>query len=260
MTGRFLPGVPGKEIERIFNAAPGNEIANGKFDSLESSAALAANAFGFFLNRERDLPLLPKCGRVDWAGLSLSLEQEVRFPWRGGRHPVLDVLITTRSAFIGIESKRFEPFRGKTSSTFSDAYWRPVWGNRMKGYERIRDQLREDGQLYACLDAAQLVKHAFALRTAVNRSEYASLTPILFYVYAEPEFWPKSGKPVKKKDKIMHRAEIDRFTNEVARDEVQFIACSYTDVLRGWKESKDSGIREHVEAVIERFAVRPSHV
>ncbi len=261
MTDRFLPGVPGEEIERIFNAAPGNEIVSGKFDSLESSAALAANAFGFFLNRERDLPPLPKCDRVDWTGLSLSLEQEVRFPWRGGRHPVLDVLVIARSAFIGIESKRFEPFRGKTSSTFSDAYWRPVWGSRMKGYERIRDQLREDGQLYACLDTAQLVKHALALRTAVTRiPEYASLTPILFYVYAEPEFWPKNGKPVKEKDKIMHQAEIERFANEVARDEVQFIACPYTDVLRSWKESKDSRIREHAEAVIERFAVRPSHI
>lgn len=251
---RFLPGVPGEEIENIFNAAPGNEIVSGKFDSPESSAALAANTFGFFLNRERDLPPLPRCEWVDWTGLSLSFEREVRFPWRGGRHPVLDVLIKTRSAFIGIESKRFEPFRGKTSSTFSDAYWRPVWGSRMKGYERIRDQLREDGQLYACLDAAQLVKHAFALRTAVNCSEYASLRPILFYVYAEPEFWPKSGKPVKNKDKIMHRAGIERFANEVARDEVQFIACSYKDVLRSWQESKDSRIRAHAEAVTERFA------
>ena len=168
---RFLPGVPGEEIEKIFNAAPGNEIVSGKFDSPESSAALAANIFGFFLNRERAFPPLPKCGWVDWTGLSLSLEQEVRFPWRGGRHPVLDVLVTTRSAFIGIESKRFEPFRGNKSASFSETFWRQDWGSHMKGYERVRDQLREDGQLYACLDAAQLVKHAFALRTAVNRSE-----------------------------------------------------------------------------------------
>ena len=155
MTVRFLPGVLGKEIERIFNAAPGNEIASGKFDSPESSAVLAANAFGFFLNGDWDLPTLPMCERVEWTGLSLFLEQEVRFPWRGGRHPVLDVLITTRSAFIGIESKRFDPFREKTPATFSDAYWRPEWGSRMKGYEHTRDQLRKDGQLYACLDAVQ---------------------------------------------------------------------------------------------------------
>ena len=51
MAGRFLPEVPGPEIEAILEAASGNEIGTGKFDNPESSAALAANAFGFFLNR-----------------------------------------------------------------------------------------------------------------------------------------------------------------------------------------------------------------
>ena len=64
MTDRWLPGVPGEEIERIFNAAPGNEIARGKFDHPESSAALAANAFGFFFKRPQDLPPLPDRERV----------------------------------------------------------------------------------------------------------------------------------------------------------------------------------------------------
>ncbi len=52
MSERFLPGVPGAEIESILNAASGNEIAIGKFDSPESSAALAVNVFGFFLRRD----------------------------------------------------------------------------------------------------------------------------------------------------------------------------------------------------------------
>ena len=28
--------------------------------------------------------------------------------------------------------------------SLSDAYWRPVWGELMKGYESVRDKLRED--------------------------------------------------------------------------------------------------------------------
>ncbi|MCY4613766.1 MAG: hypothetical protein OXB94_09115 [Nitrospira sp.] len=128
MTDRWLLGVPSQEIERIFNAAAGNEIASGKFDNPESSASLAANAFGFFLNRPRDLSPLLDCDRVVWPARSLSLEATVRFPWSGGRHPVLDCLVTTVSALIGIESKRFEPFRGKKAASFCDAYWREVWG------------------------------------------------------------------------------------------------------------------------------------
>ena len=255
MTGRFLPGVPGPEIEAIFNAAAGNEIATGKFDSPESSAALAANAFGFFLRRAADLPPLPGCGGEVWPARSLMLEAEVRFPWSGGRHPVLDCLVTTPSAFIGIESKRFEPYRTKRASPSSDAYWRPVWGKHMKGYKDIRDGLQKLPNLFAQLDAAQLFKHAFALRTAVHkRPELRGLAPILFYVYAEPETWPRSGEPVDEAAKTEHLEEIGRFAVAVADDEVRFISCSYKRLLRSWASHEDERIRAHARAVAERYS------
>ena len=255
MPDRFLPGVPGREIEEIFNAAEGNEIASGKFDSPASSAALAANAFGFFLKRPQDLPPLPDCGQAAWPVRSLVLEATVHFPWRGGRHPVLDCLVATPSALIGIESKRFEPFRGKSPTSFSDAYWSPVWGNRMQGYERVRDKLRKDGRLYAFVDAAQLVKHAFSLRTAVHSwgSGHYGLTPTLLYLYAEPDVWP-DGKPVDEGAKARHREEIARFARDVADDEVVFVSCLYRRLLEGWARHKDDEIRAHSAAVALRFS------
>ena len=116
---RFLPGVPGHLIEEMFATAPGNEIESGNFDKPECSARLAANAFGYFLEGPKCLPPLPGWGDECWPPKSVALEKTVRFPWGGGRHPVLDVFIVTRSVLIGIESKRFEPFR--TAPTFSDA-------------------------------------------------------------------------------------------------------------------------------------------
>ncbi len=252
MADRFLPGVPGREIERIYNAAAGDEIGSGKFDNPASSAALAANAFGFFLNRPQDLPPLPGCGQEAWPARSLALEAEARFPWRGGSHPVLDCLVRTPSALIGIESKRFEPFRGKSAASFSDAYWRPVWGDRMKGYAGVRDKLRRDGRLYSSLDAAQLVKHAFGLRTEACCRE-GGLVPVLFYIYAEPDFWP-AGNPVDAGAKARHREEVARFARAVAGDETIFVACSYRRLLEDWARSKDDGIRRHASAVIERYS------
>ena len=256
MIGRFLPGVPGPKIEAAFDAAPGNEIATGKFDSPESSAALAANAFGFFLDRMSDLPALPGGDGETWPALSLALEAEIRFPWSGGRHPILDCLVTTPSALIGIESKRFEPYRTKRASPLSAAYWRPVWGEHMKGYESVRNSLRSEPSLYGHLDAAQLFKHAFALRTAVHRrNENRRLTPILFYVYAEPVRWPVTGKPVDVRAKTRHREEIDQFKAAVDSDEVVFVFCSYRHLLDAWKDHEDSSIRVHADAVIARFAL-----
>ena len=255
MSGRFLPGVPGAELESILNIAPGNEIGTGKFDSPESSAALAVNAFGFFLRRAADLPALPGCEGEAWPARSLAIEARLRFPWSGGRHPVLDCLVETPRALIGIESKRFEPFRSRGSWPLSNAYWRPVWGDRMGGYERIRDVLRDHPGNFAHLDAAQLFKHALALRSEVHRRDHhRPLRPILFYLYAEPEFWPATGEVIEERLKARHRIEIAAFGANVVDDEVSFVSCSWRRLLDAWADRPDSRIRTHARAVTARFS------
>ena len=267
MSGRFLPGVPGPEIEAIFAAAPGNEIATGKFDNLESSAALAANAFGFFLNRASDLPALPGCEGESWPARSLALEAEIRFPWSGGRHPVLDCLVETPSALIGIESKRFEPYRSKQASRLSDTYWRPVWGENMAGYESIRNSLRSDARLYAHLDALQLFKHAFALRTEVHRPNgHPGLTPILFCLYAEPGHWPANRRPqqpwlVTKRCSFRVRTGTARPLRALDLSAIESccgkarcltaknVSPRYMRLLDAWTNSKNGDIRAHAVAI-----------
>ena len=251
---RFLPGVPRKLVEKLYDNAPGNEIGSGKFDHPESSSALFANALGYFLGQANKLPPLPRCEGAGWPARDLTLEAELRFPWRGGRHPWLDGLVTTSDSLIGIESKRFEPFRGKAPAHFSDAYWRSFWGGDMKGYEAVRDSLREDARLYGFVDAAQLVKHAFALRTEVHRLGRTHLVPCLFYLYAEPASWPESGREIAGTDKACHRREIARFASAVAGDEVKFTACSYGELLDAWAQHGDAGIAAHVLALRSRFS------
>ncbi len=255
MTGRFLPGVPGDCIEQIFNAAPGNEMSTGKFDSPESSAALAANVFGFFLCRPGLLPPLPGCERETWPAASLSLEAKVHFPWRGGLHPVLDALVATPCTLIGIESKRFEPFRDRPTGSFSEAFWRRVWGDRMEGYESVRDELSENECLYSHLKADQLVKHALGLRTRTRPGKkYAAKTPVLFYVYAEPDFLPNSGDSIDEAAKAMHREEVIDFSRRVKGNEVRFVHCTYRELLGRWRRHTAPEIRAHAEAVTRCFS------
>ena len=91
----LLPGVPLDLILEIYGRAPGNEIASGKFASPESSAALAANAFGPFVARPGELKPPPGGEAWGWPASSVCLEATLRFPWPGGRHPCLDALIET---------------------------------------------------------------------------------------------------------------------------------------------------------------------
>ena len=249
----LLPGVPTGLILETYGSAPGNEIASGKFTSPESSAALAANTFGPFVARPGELPPPPGGEAWGWPAASVRLEAILRFPWCGGRHPCLDALVETPTALIGVESKRYEPFRAKAHLAWPEAYWRPVWGNGMAGFEALRDDLREGVGAFACLDAPQLLKHAFALRTAVHRDErFLGLQPALLYLYAEPKRWP-DGRAVSRADIKEHRAEVDRFAEAVTGDEVVFRACSYCELLAAWAAGSHHFTRAHAGAIATRF-------
>ena len=250
----LLPGLPSDLIRQRYATAPGNEIESGKFQSPESSAALAANAFGYFIDKSEALPMLPVEGALGWPAKSVQLEVENRFPWRGGRHPWLDVMIETSTALIGIESKRYEPFRAKGVPDLSDAYWRPVWGDNMRGYCRLRDGLRDGTITFERLDAAQLFKHAFGLRTAVHRSTGPhGKRPVLVYLFAEPNVWP-GGRPVAAEAIAAHRRDITTFKDIVDGDEVLFYALSYRELLDSWLEADDVRVHEHAHAVDVHFA------
>lgn len=158
-------------------------------------------------------------------------------------------------ALIGIESKRFEPFRPKQEPQLSEAYWRPVWGQFMRGYESMRDGLRDGSLIFTRLDAAQLVKHAFGLRTAVHADKAGSgKRPVLFYVYAEPVSWP-DGRAIAANDLQAHRAEINRFAAGVAGDEVRFVPTSYKTLLDTWLNDRNESVRAHALALVERFSL-----
>lgn len=255
MNDPILPGLPADLIRRCYAAAPGNELASGKFASPESSSALVANCFGLFLDRPAGLPVLPVGRTACWPPQSVRLEAEVRFPWRGGLHPWLDVLVETPGDLVGIESKRYEPFRAKAGSGFSSAFWRPVWGWRMGGFCRLRDDIAEGRTVFARLDAVQLVKHALALRAAVHRRDgRRGKRPLLLYLHAEPACWP-GGRSVPDEERAMHRSEIARFAAAVAGDEVDFAACTYRNLLDGWRAGGDATVRAHAEVVRARYAL-----
>ncbi|HLQ18954.1 MAG TPA: hypothetical protein VK146_08235, partial [Tabrizicola sp.] len=116
----FLPSVPADLVLAALRRSPRSELASGKFTSPESTAALVANAFGWFLDRPKALPPLPgvPMGQPE----EVEIEAEMRFPWTGGRHPWMDVAITTKTTLVGIRATRYDPFRPGKASTFQEPY------------------------------------------------------------------------------------------------------------------------------------------
>lgn len=255
ISAHLLPGLPVDDIRACYVAAAGNEIDSGKFGSKESSAALAANTFGIFLRHPELLPPLPNTDEFGWPASTVRHEGVVRFPWSGGRHPCLDVLIETQTALIGVESKRYEPFRPKGDAALSDAYDRDVWGSRMSGYTGIRDGLRSGNLSFRHLDAAQLIKHGFGLRTGVqDGAKYAGKRAVLFYLFAEPKAW-SDGRLIDDSQHKLHRTEVQQFADLVRGNEVEFRWATYSDVLDSWKSAEPGAVGDHASAVRAHFDV-----
>jgi hypothetical protein len=243
----FLPGVPIPYVIERLKKADGRELSTGKLASPESSAALAVNTFGWFHDRPWRLPPFAILGEAISLPTSVDIEYCARFPWAGGRHPWLDAWAETPEAVIGIESKRFEPFRGQTKATLSPAYDRRVWHDRMGPFEALRDTLRSADEHFRFLDAVQLVKHAFGLVTEGRRK---NKRPYLVYVFAEPHEY--DGHTIPETDRRAHREEISRFAADVRGAEVGFGAMSYREWMETWP-SLDPELLAHRAAILERF-------
>lgn len=247
----LLPHLAPDKIIAAYAAAPGKEIDSDKLSNPESSAALAANVFGYFLDRPAEFPLAAIFDGTSEAPCRVDLERELRFPWSGGLHPWLDAVVETDSWLIGVESKRYEPFRGCKPAAFSEAYQRDVWGDRMVAFKDLRDRLTDGSLCPVHLDCAQLVKHAFGIRTQAAKSGKRGA---LVYIYAEPATWP-GGRTIPAADIEAHRAEMAAFSERVANAEVEFRAVPYRRLFDAFLASEDKSLHDHGVALSSRIAV-----
>ena len=246
----LLPHLPAPAILDAYATAPGRELG-GKGDSPESSSALVANAFGYFIDKAALLPALPGLEGAGWPASRVAIEANVRFPWSGGRHPWLDALVETNTHTIGVESKRFEPYRSPHVPHFSDAYSRDVWSSGMTPYLKLMTQLREGRRDLSAIDATQLIKHALALSTQCSKS---GKQPVLYYLYADPPSWP-DGRAITDAQRNRHAEHIDAFAQAVAGAHVNFVAATYAQVFETWARAIPEVVR-HTRSVAHHFAMR----
>lgn len=241
----LLPGIPREHVIARLSKAGGNELESGKFANPQSSAALAVNTFGWFVPRPTLFPMFQGIPAVSPV-LQVEVEYCARFPWSGGRHPYLDAAVETEDQLIGIESKRFEPYRDAKCAVLSAAYDRPVWGSNMYRFEAMRDALRQAPDRFTYLDAAQLVKHAFGLVTDSRRKAKSAW---LVYLFAEPS---SLGAGCAFDGFVRHRNEISVFAEAVRGDAVGFLALSYREWLASWPLTPAS-LTQHARLVVNRF-------
>lgn len=243
----FLPDVPADAVLAALSRAPGGELASGKFDGPEASSALSANAFGRFLHAPDLLPPLPgvPMGRPE----RVEIAAEMRFPWKGGRHPWLDAAIWTANTLVAVEAKRFDPFRPAKANAFTEDFDSRDWGPGMARYGALRMALALGQVRYRHLDAVELVKTAYALRTQALKQGRGA---VLVYLHAAPATWA-SGKPVDPAALRTHRAEVADFAARVKGADVVFAPLRWADLLAQWDGVP--ALAAHAAAIRARFGV-----
>jgi hypothetical protein len=248
---QLLPHLPRALILEAYAKSAGNEL-EGKSDSPESSSALVANAFGWFLDRPQDLPPLPGLHGITWPATRVALEENLHFPWRGGLHPWLDVLVETSTHIIGIESKRFEPYRGRYLPSFSPAFDRDVWQPGMRPYLTMLAGLKSGSEQLWAVDATQLVKHALALATqAAKRGKQAAL----LYLYADPAAWP-DGREITVAARNQHADHLAAFAAAVTGADVQFATATYAQACEAWLRGP-TPLQDHARKFASHFRIPP---
>lgn len=216
-----LRGGKGSELDRKFGAA-------------HSSAALAVNVFAPFRNGDVTFTI-PGLG-------GLTLEQfERKFPTGLTNRipPHLDAVAIAPDRLVAIESKCLEYFTPKAAK-FSPDYQTLAKCRETPWYAEM-ERLRGSPLDYQCLDAAQLIKHAFGLIHS------APGVATLLYLYWEPQDARSHGMFAE------HREDIARFASRVIGAGPEFRAMSYPELWASWRDSPNQVLRVHAERLIERY-------
>jgi hypothetical protein len=235
----LLPGVVLQDFAADLEAGSGGELA-GKFRAAHSSSALAVNAFAPFRRRIADLRF-PGI-RATFTGLAFEVKCPTGLP--RANPPNLDVMIRTTDAAIGIESKLTEYLASKPAK-FSERYRTLPPTMRATPWYAEMERLRDAPDHYRCLDAAQLIKHAFGL---MNHADGPGIG--LVYLYWEPA--DAGDYPIF----LRHRQEADDFAACVSGGSVRFRHMSYAALWTAWAASGTGWAKEHAAMLRGRYDVR----
>jgi hypothetical protein len=109
-------------------------------------------------------------------------------------------------------------------------------------------RLKREPATFTFLDAAQLVKHYFGLKSFCAKEGITEAT--LIYLYWEPEDAERHS------ELAYHTRELDEFKQAVSDPAVAFEALSYRELWAAWLElTEPAWLYNHVVALRRRYAI-----
>jgi hypothetical protein len=210
--------------------------------SVFSSCGAALNTFGAWRLAPQTLHLAGETGLGE-----LRLEEKLRI-FKGGRAPNLDCVLWDDARLTAVETKLCEHLAPGHSASFQESYERV---GLHESWATLYELLKKEPDHFCYLDAAQLVRHYFGVRTQISaKRTHGGKTAKLVYLYWEPVGGETEPVCVK------HRQEVDELRQMVADPAIPFVTLSYRELWGEWeRRHQPAWLHDHVELLRERYNV-----
>jgi len=212
-----------------------------KFGAAHSSSALAANAFGAWVDQTEGL-------NVAGIGGFSEIGFEEKFPTGlNGKAPNLDVWLPSNENPVAIESKFTEYLESKKAD-FKDSYEGLVGEVAHQSWASVYRDLKLNPRRYERIDVAQLVKHYLGLRKAIQGGRFGAVT--LVYLFWEPT------NATDFDEFAAHRNDLDEIISRVDDPAVSFRSLSYPELWEEWSSGDQPGwLPGHVAELRARYEI-----
>ena len=240
------------DTERDIRAGDGGELTGAicKMQALHSSSALGVNIFDYW--RGKSLISIAKALRVPSSGAN-ELTFEDKLPHASfhtgdfSKASNIDVLLRyngVNTAMVAIECKYSEAY-GSGHPGIRPIYLKhdSLW-TEFPHLQLLAQSISPNDTSFKHLHPAQLIKHILGLYHACAKYKKPKNKFRLLYLWYD----------VPTEDGMKHRQEIERFTEIVVKDDVQFDAITYQEVIHNlYRQDAFQEHKQYIQYLENRY-------
>ena len=238
------------ESKQQFETADGGELNDGptekaKMKALHSSTAFAVNVFQYWdsINKVHQIAHACRfCNKENKTARKIKFEQKFMIHPMFSPCPNVDIIIEnnteSRYKVFAIECKFSEPYSSYKHAGLDGRYiGLPVWDGIKNAYDLAKSISPTDNE-FKYLHSAQLIKHILGLKKKYGKSAFR-----LLYLWYD----------VHGEEGYLHRKEIERFSEIVKKDGVNFSAISYQKLISNLVNKYYDGNEYYINYLTDRY-------
>ena len=238
------------DVRKSFKQGDGNEISGNpaKMQAVHSSSALGVNVFQYWQRIEQVSVIASACGfcrKGNTISEKIVFEDKYRIDDNLDKFPIapnIDVVFhnsdSSRFKRFAIECKFSEAYGSQKHNGLKPAYLGllQLWSDIPNLYDFAKSICPNESFIY--LHSAQLIKHILGLKKSFGKDGFR-----LLYLWYD----------VLGKEGVIHRDEIEKFSEVAKADSIYFDAMSYQELILTLSKENRQEHADYIKYLTERY-------